>query len=353
MLREGLAVPAHTFCLKHMASAMLLLNVAATVVLCTGTPLPGMAGHATHEPPAARHPDLAGPGPWDNDVLVYRVGSDGRTQKLASFERAGVPTVARMNDGRLIAAHQHSPENEAEFDKVAVRFSSDEGTNWTAAQVIRLSGLPEGMRFPFDPTLVTLPDGQIRLYFTSVRGRRIDEHRPAIYSAISSNGIDYTVEPGVRFGVEGRPVIDCAVALHRGAFHLYAPDNGAGGPPGVPGAEPGRAPDRPRDGVGYYAISKDGLTFTRQPDVQLEGRRRWLGNAQSDGTLITFFGTGDPGLGMATSESGQDWKLGSRLPPLPGADPGAVKLRDGSWLLVVTGPPRAGTPSATKRPRGH
>jgi len=298
------------------------------------------------------------PGPWDNDVLVYRVSPSGEAVKVATFERAGVPTVARMKDGRLVAAHQHFPENdEVNFDKVAVRFSSDEGRTWNSPQVIRLTGLPEGMRFPFDPTLVALPDGQVRLYFTSLRGRRFEEDVPAIYSAISTNGLDYTFEPGMRFGIEGRPVIDCAVVLHQGVFHLYSPDNAPQRKPGEPrGGEPPDA--RPGDGVGYHAVSKDGLQFTRLEDVQIEGRRRWLGNAQSDGTVITFFGTGDagspgaPGPGqprggvwMAGSRDGQTWRL-LESPPIPGADPGAVKTSDGGWVVVATGPPRPGTSGA-------
>ena len=87
------------------------------------------------------------PGPWDNDAVVYRVDADGRSEKLATFERAGVPTLARLKDGRLIAAHQHFPKNDPDnFDKVAVRFSSDEGRTWTPLQVLRVDGLPTGMR---------------------------------------------------------------------------------------------------------------------------------------------------------------------------------------------------------------
>jgi hypothetical protein len=309
------------------------------------------------------------PGPWDNDVLVYRVAPSGEVVRVATFERAGVPTVARMKDGRLIAAHQYFPENDdVNFDKVAVRFSSDEGRTWSGPQVIRLTGLPEGMRFPFDPTLVALPDGQVRLYFTSLHGRRFEEDVPAIYSAISTNGLDYTFEPGMRFGIEGQPVIDCAVVLHQSVFHLYSPDNGAQRKPGEPrGDEPPDA--RPRDGVGYHAASKDGLQFTRLEDVQLEGRRRWLGNAQSDGTAITFFGTGDagspgaPGLGqprggvwMAGSRDGQTWRL-LESPAIPGADPGAVKTSDGGWIVVATGPPRPlhfpPQPQGPRRPPGQ
>ena len=292
------------------------------------------------------------PGPWDQDVLVHRIDTNGVAQRLAVFERAGVPTLARWKD-RLIAAHQHFPEDDnANFDKVAVHFSPDEGRTWTPPQVIQLQGLPEGMRSPFDPTLVPLPDGRIRLYFTSVRGRRIEEHRPAIYSAISTNGIDYLFEPGARFAVEGRPVIDCAVALHKGVFHLYAPDNGTRMPGGPPDKE--RPEEQPGAGTGYHATSNDGLKFTREADVTIAGARfRWLGNAQSDGSVITFYGTADGpgGRWMATSKDGANWKLEERAVRGAGPDPGAVKLRDGSLVVVGTGPPRPGTPSAERRRR--
>src|SRR3989442_4983590 len=68
--------------------------------------------------------------------------------------------------------------------------------------------------------------------------------------------MDYSFEPGMRFGVEKRPVIDCAVALHEGVFHLFAPDNGPGVRHGYPG-------ERPREGVCYHATSTDGLSFRK------------------------------------------------------------------------------------------
>jgi hypothetical protein len=82
-------------------------------------------------------------------VLFYRASAGGNLEKLATFERAGVPTVARLKDGRLIAAHQHFPENDREnFDQVAVHFSSDEGRTWTAPWTVRLTG----RFFAFAPT---------------------------------------------------------------------------------------------------------------------------------------------------------------------------------------------------------
>jgi hypothetical protein len=310
--------------LMNTTTALALLTGFSTAILALGQG-PGPA------------PDAGANGPWNNDVLVYRTGAGGSVEKLATFERAGVPTVARLKDGRLIAAHQHFPENDREsFDKVAVHFSSDEGRTWTGPKVITVNGLPEGMRFPFDPTLVPLPDGRMRLYFTGNFLRQAGS-TPAIHSAISTDGLTYTYEPGVRFAVAGRAVIDCAVALHDGVFHLFAPDNGAGPNPGAP-RDNRSAADRPRDGVAYHATSKDGLNFTRVADVTATGNNRWLGGAQSDGGKLVFFGTG-PGPWPLASSDGSTWSAASRTWRIPGADPGAVKLKDGLWLMVLTGPP--------------
>ncbi|HUU91315.1 MAG TPA: hypothetical protein VM238_08910 [Phycisphaerae bacterium] len=80
--------------------------------------------------------------------------------------------------------------------------------------------------------------------------------------------------------------------------------------------------------------------------------------AGADNKVITFFGTGDPAgheggrprgsLWTATSEDGQSWRL-AKSPPVMGGDPGAVATKGGGWVIVITGEPRPGTPSA--RPR--
>ncbi|MFO0934329.1 MAG: hypothetical protein U1E39_16705 [Planctomycetota bacterium] len=300
----------------------------------------------------AGRPNRDRPGPWDSDVRVARVARDGAVTPLATFPRAGVVSLARLPDGRILAAHQHFPEDDdAAFDRVAVRTSADDGATFSAPTVIRVEGLPEGMRFPFDPTLVPLPDGRVRLYFTSVplRPRPGAATPPAIHSAVSKDGVAYVVEPGVRFAVEGRAVVDCAVVLHRGVFHLYAPDGGTGTP--RPGAPMPPEADRPRPGVGYHATSADGLAFTRQADVHVEGRGRWLGNAQSDGTTITFLGTDERGLWAATSADGATWSAPTTWTGVGVADPGLVRRRDGAWLVAGTGPPRRDGGEA--RPEGR
>ncbi|MGV3662094.1 MAG: exo-alpha-sialidase [Prosthecobacter sp.] len=287
-----------------------------------------------HQVQEERSPEQRDPnGPWKNDVLIYRTKADGTAEQIGAFTRAGVPTLTRLQDGRLMAAFQSFPADDPRnFDRVAVSFSSDEGSTWTKAEPIAVEGLEEGLMRPFDPTLVTLPDGKVRLYFTSNRHHNFGVSTPQIYSAISQDGVHYTFEPGVRFGIEGRVVIDCAVVLHQGVFHLYSPDNGST-------ADFHRIQSRqqePPTGSAYHATSTDGLTFTRVAEVRLDDLR-WLGNAQSDGRAITFFGSGR-GIATATSADGATWQQ-TRGFRLAGADPGAAAAKDGGWIIIATGPP--------------
>jgi len=322
----------------HPAPSLSALSIRA--LLCLLFPLAVSA----QQPSGA--PRREQPGPWDQDVQVYRLGT-GRSEQLATFLRAGVPTLARLADGRLIAAFQHFPaDDDRNFDRVAVSFSSDEGRTWTKPEPIAVAGMEAGLARPFDQTLVPLPDGRVRLYFTSNRSPDFRRSVPAIYSASSKDGVCYEFEPGVRFGLEGRVVIDCAVALHGGVFHLIVPDNGT--PEEMRANEQRREP--PRGGSGFHAVSKDGLNFERVADVTMPTQGRWLGNMQSDGGRLAFFGTG-PGPWPATSTDGKTWSTSAATARLPGADPGAVRLKDGAWLVAVTGPPREGTASARQRPQ--
>lgn len=321
----------HPFTSLHFAKA----------IACTGTLLLQSAfGQSDGQPPRQNQP-----GPWDQDVHVYRVTSSREAEKLATFERAGVPNIAKLKDGRLMAAFQNFPADDTRnFDRVAVRFSSDDGRTWSKAEPIVVAEMEAGLARPFDPTIVALPDGRIRLYFTSNRSADFRRSTPAIYSAISPDGIHYTFEPGTRFAIDGRIAIDCAAALHDGVFHLIVPDNGTA-EDFV--ARPGKRP--PPGGNGYHATSKDGLQFERVADVKLSSdQSRWLGGLHSDGKTLYFFGTG-AGPWPVTSTDGVKWEAPTSRIPVPGADPGAVKISNAEWMMIVTGAPRPGTPSATRR----
>jgi hypothetical protein len=212
-------------------------------------------------------------------------------------ERGGVPHVARDAKGRLIAAFQWFPIDRPEaFDKVALRISEDDGKTWGEITPAKFKDLPAGQQRPFDPTLLLLEDGRTRMYFTSTHP---DRRTPAIYSAVSTDGLAYTFEPGVRLGVDGEPVIDCAAVRLGKVTHLFSPVQ--------------------QTSRSYHAVSDDGLTFKRGDDVSIENDddpaardgRNWLGCAlaTADGK-IRFYGTGTRANGWsATSADGIRWKL--------------------------------------------
>jgi hypothetical protein len=285
-------------------------------------------------------------GPWTRYVVVYRADSRGQVSEMHTFERAGVPTVARLKVSRIAAAFQHFPkDDQRNFDRVAISFSSDEGKTWTKPTPIAVEDMEQGLARPFDPTLVPLPDGRVRMYFTSNRSPRFEESTPAIYSAISDDGIHYTFEPGVRFAIEGRVVIDCAVCLHNGTFHMIVPDNGT--PEDMRRERESLQPPR-GSGAGYHAVSKDGLTFERVADLKTHGNAKWLGNLTSDGAQMTFIGTGHAapqtqapgsrrpsGGWMGTSTDGTTWNPVQNI-HVPGAVPGAVQDGQGLWIIITT-----------------
>lgn len=288
-------------------------------------------------PPTAPRADTSRPGPWDHDVHVYLVNERGGSTRAATFERAGVPTIARMADGRLIAAHQWFPKDDKDaFDTVAVRFSEEEGRTWSDPRSMVFMGLDEGARYPFDPTLVVLEDGRVRLFFTYMVGsRKFSEATPVIASATSDDGIHFTRDPGIRFAIADTPVIDCSAAKVGDTWHLVCPVMEGGST---------RA---------YHATSSDGLSFTRRED--LSGDMRWLGCMVAVQGGAEFYGTRGPkargvGLPVAQSTNALAW-AGATTLRVNGADPGVVYLPDGSRVAVVTGRARTGTASDRREPQ--
>ncbi len=273
-------------------------------------------------------PPLPQEGPWNHDLYLLESPDGLRFGQARLFvERAGVPTVIRDAKGRLVAAFQWFPfERREAFDRVAVKFSNDDGKTWSDPQLIQVRGMPAGYQRPFDPTLAALDDGRIRIYFTSSPGAPSPNQQTQIYSAISSDGVHYTFEPGVRFSVEGDRAFDCSVVRLGKVWHYFSPMAG-------------------RDGSAFHAVSEDGLKFTRLPDIALPVRGSWIGNAVATKEGVRFYGSGVGGW-SAFSRDGSTWQV-DRDTQFRGGDPAVVQRRDGSFLMIVTGGPRADRVAAT------
>lgn len=287
------------------------------------------------------------PVPVDNALVVQRIATDGSATTLATFGHADVPSIARLKDGRLLLAFQGFPADDAvHFNRTAVRTSADEGRTWSAPEPITVTGMDAGLAAPFDPALVALPDGRVRLYFITHAGTDAAPGPTGVHSAVSTDGTHYAYEPGVRFTVPGRVVIDCAAGLHAGVFHLVVPDNGT--PDEFLGRR--RRGEPQPGGNGYHATSTDGLAFTRAADLPLPSvRNRWFGNLLADGAQLLFFGSG-PGPWPVTSADGMQWAPAATPVRMPGVDPCAVRLADGAWLVVATTEPAPAQPAPAAPP---
>ena len=120
-----------------------------------------------------------------------------------------------------------------------------------SAQVLT-SWAEEGKRITpgEDSTAVVLPDGRVRLYY--------DDNQANVVSAISSDGLNFTAEAGVRLpampyqGSVAGVFATRVVPLSNGQWRMFFASNPA---PGI--TDPGQ-------GIGS-AISSDGLNFTIEP----------------------------------------------------------------------------------------
>ena len=256
-------------------------------------------------------------GPWNNGLWIA-VSANGKTWATPQpfLGPAGVPSLARADTGRLIAAFQWFPFDRPEaFDKVAVAFSGDHGATWSAPQPIQVKDMPPGYMRPFDPTVVITETGLYRLYFTSNTGSGSNN---AFYSAVSTDGVSYVWEPGARFA-PGRSTVDCAVAHWNGQWHLVSP---IGGP----------------DEGSYHAVSIDGLAFVRLADIPSSGGFNWTGNLVVDGGVMRFFGGGAGGIWFSDTTDGVAWSPPAAV-GIQGGDPGVVQTSTGTWIIVYVGPP--------------
>jgi len=261
-------------------------------------------------------------GPWQSGLRIAW-SSDGRMfgpWRLYQ-DSSGVPSAVRWKGDTMVCAFQwfREPRTAPTWDRVAVKFSYDAGTTWTEPTPIVIRDFPSNYQRPFDPTLAVV-DGQLRIYFSSSDGMPVGGLTSLVntYSAISSDGVTYTFEPGARYDVADRPVIDPAVIRFRGFWHYCAP-RGA-----------------PQEGA-HHAISNDGLLFTPMPPYPSDAQHNWTGNyALVNDTTLRFYGSGAR-LWYAESMNGTQWSPYTDI-GITGGDPTVVRVRPDQWFIIYVGP---------------
>jgi hypothetical protein len=273
--------------------------------------------------------------PWQNALVMVR-STDGINFHSPSIfqDSSGVPCIIHWKGDTLVAVFQwfRQPNPSPSWDRVAVKFSYNNGSTWTQPLPIVVNGLPSNYQRPFDPTIVITPEKTIRIFFSSSIGTPPIGLDASVntYSAISSNGIDYDFEPNARFDHPTGKVIDPAATIFNGVWQYTAPIGA------------------PQDGA-YHCTSTDGINFIQGADLPSDNAHNWTGNMLVDGGLLLFYGSG-PIIWRNSSTDGNSWS-GYTNTNIMGGDPGIVKLADGTYLMVYVGPPNIVTatfdPTAT------
>ncbi len=236
-------------------------------------------------------------------------------------DSSGVPSAVRWNGDTMVCVFQwfREPRTAPTWDRVAVKFSYDGGRTWTQPTPIVIKDFPSTYQRPFDPTVV-VDDSKLRLYFSSSDGMPIGGLTSIVntYSATSSDGVTFTFEPGARYDVADRPVIDPAVIRFRGLWHYCAP-RGA-----------------PQEGA-HHAVSTDGMLFTPAPPYPSDAQHNWTGNYMLvDDSTMRFYGSG-PRLWYAESTNGAQWSPYFDI-GVNGGDPTVVRVSPDQWFIIYVGP---------------
>lgn len=278
--------------------------------------------------PARKPPPPRPSGPF-NDQVHGAVSRDGLNFEFLPgpfFKKASVPDVLELTkDSKLGKAGtlllyfvDFSRVTGPGTEGISVATSID-GINWSEAQqVIIEEKLNRGAAV--DPSVVELPDGRIRMYFF---GSDITSGDPAsqpgehkIYSAISSDGINFIVEEGIRFQMQ--EITDPEVIQVRSEWLMFL--------------------SRGRETL--LARSEDGLNFILDKDFILQ-----IGGVPGAVALpsgeVRIFACSPEGIVSAVFDPKSDKPLtqdkGARIPKdidAIVADPSPILRKDGSYYLI-------------------
>ena len=263
--------------------------------------------------------------PWQRP-LKYAWSSDGINFNTPAIfqDSSGVPSVIQWNGDTLICAFQwfRVPMNSPSWDKVAVKFSYDNGSTWTQPTPIVMHGIPATYQRAFDPTLVKINQDSLRIYFSSSETPPVGGLDSTVntYSAKSADGVNYYFENNPRIDVLNNQVIDPAVIRFNNAWH-YASPVGA-----------------PQDGA-YHYVSPDGVNFLPVANIPSDNAHNWTGNYMvNDSSELRFYGSSQNFIWYNSSPNGGQW-LGFVNTNVNGGDPTVLRIASNNYLMVYVGNP--------------
>lgn len=272
-----------------------------------------------------------GPGPYYHDVYVAssRDGLHFANGRLL-IEHASVPDGVRLPSGRLVVYAVDGVPGRSKH-ALMVGVSDDNGAHWKVGS-LQMPGVRPGQYV--DPDAVLLPDGKVRLFAMTLPtpppgSTKMPPNK--MLSFISSDGVTFHEEPGVRFQYHGLITDPDVVEIGNTWFAYFKRGNGE-------------------------IIAKsadDGRTFAYSGVLRTSG-------GVSDTIAIGggryrqyYCSTQNGDIVSAITTNGTRFKdePGARITPPSGqgiCDPSALPAYHGTTLLfykVIVGPGTAGQPS--------
>lgn len=216
-----------------VVAILVALALGAGVFIFGKKPLPpepadsGLVNFGKNPPP--RPMDENGP---QNDQTFITFSKDGGTWDSGTLiaKQASVPDLLELSidlgkfkKGELLVYYVDFSEVIGPGEEnISVIVSSDKGRTWSKKTSIKISNKPN-KGAAVDPSIIQLSDGRLRIYFF---GSDITQGDPAlisgdhkVYSAISSDGINFETEDGVR--LEEPKLTDPEVIMYKNLWYMY------------------------------------------------------------------------------------------------------------------------------------
>ena len=268
--------------------------------------------------------DNKGKGKEPEQEYIWSEMTEGPYRDKVSFATS-TDLLNWTDSGMILAEHASVPGAIYKDDTIYVYFvdvsedgkpeqlglirSTNNGQNWSSKEYVIFDEI--GDKVPVDPAPFLLDDGSIRLYYFDINEQRISPNTEAtnkIYSAISTDGINFTQEEGVRFSL--KDIYDPDVIKVNNTWRMYV---GSGNKV-------------------TSAISYDGLNFTYEgiaytgssvPDAFFKDDMYYLYTA---------------GIKISTSQNGASFPDAQHsFQPQQdkiAADPSVMELDDGTYMML-------------------
>ncbi|MBI4580932.1 MAG: exo-alpha-sialidase, partial [Planctomycetes bacterium] len=291
------------------------------------------------DPPAPKPEPPGVPGTTPQTVLRLATSSDGLrfSEPGEVFVRGGsAPALVRLESGELLAVFEYATktDNPNKSSLYASR-SKDAGKTWLPPRPVGIRGLADKLRIG-RPTLVVMPSGLVRMYFTTAEptDRARARTGASIQSAVTRDGIEYRLDRQVRIDVQGKsstggsagtsPAARCVAFWTDKQMMLLV------------SGETSSSAGGSRAGAVQQFTSRDGRTFWAPDRARQAGS---IGHVlQLDGRHWRMYISSGGAIYSRLSSDGLRWQGESGACLKNGLDAAVAPAGKGKYLMLVASP---------------